>query len=80
MPYSTDVIDNLAGAPLTRRELEILALLADGNSTSAIAARLGLSPATIKSHLRRVYRKIGAHNRVQAVRHYLGLLASPQQY
>jgi DNA-binding CsgD family transcriptional regulator len=44
MPYSTDVIDNLAGAPLTLRELEILALLADGNSTSAIAARLGLSP------------------------------------
>jgi DNA-binding CsgD family transcriptional regulator len=57
--------------PLTPRELEILALLAAGNTTPDIARQLGVTPGTIKTHLTSVYRKIGAKNRIQASRHYL---------
>ncbi len=56
---------------LTPRELEILALLAAGNTTPDIARQLGVTPGTIKTHLTSVYRKIGAKNRIQATRHYL---------
>jgi DNA-binding CsgD family transcriptional regulator len=59
------------GDALTPRELEILALLAAGNSTPDIAEQLGITPGTIKTHLTSVYKKIGAKNRVQAARHYL---------
>jgi DNA-binding CsgD family transcriptional regulator len=76
MPYSNGA-NRLEGHPLTAREVEVLALLADGKSTSDIAAQLGITPATIKSHLTSVYRKIGARNRVQAARHYLDHVALP---
>jgi DNA-binding CsgD family transcriptional regulator len=61
--------------PLTRRELEILALLSAGHSTPDIARQLGISPGTVKTHLTSVYKKIGAKNRVQAARYYLDHLA-----
>jgi DNA-binding CsgD family transcriptional regulator len=60
---------------LTRREHEVLALLAAGNSTPDIAAQLAVSSGTVKTHLTNVYRKIGAKNRVQAARYYLDQLA-----
>jgi DNA-binding CsgD family transcriptional regulator len=60
---------------LTRRELQILTLLAAGNSTPEIAQQLGISPGTVKSHLTSVYKTIGAKNRVQAARYYLDHLA-----
>ena len=65
------------GDPLTRREHEILALLAEGMTTPQIAERLGIRPGTIKTHLTSVYRKTGAQNRVQAARHYLDQHAPP---
>jgi DNA-binding CsgD family transcriptional regulator len=48
------------GEPLTPREQEILALLTAGESTREIAARLGIGPGTVETHVRRIYRKIGA--------------------
>jgi DNA-binding CsgD family transcriptional regulator len=62
-------------APFTPRELEVLALVAAGNSTSAIADELAIMPGTVKAHLTSVYKKIGARNRVQAARYYLDHLA-----
>jgi DNA-binding CsgD family transcriptional regulator len=56
---------------LTNRELEVLALVAAGETTPAISERLGVVENTIKSHLTSVYKKTGSANRVQAVRHYL---------
>jgi DNA-binding NarL/FixJ family response regulator len=53
--------------PLTRRELEVLGLLAQGNNPDAIAARLVISPKTVASHLQRVMAKLGVHSRVHAV-------------
>jgi DNA-binding CsgD family transcriptional regulator len=59
------------GDRLTAREQEVLGLLAAGNTTADIAARLGVAPATVKTHLTSVYKKISATNRVQAARYYL---------
>jgi two-component system, NarL family, nitrate/nitrite response regulator NarL len=52
---------------LTRRECEILALLADGLSQKAIAEGLVISPATVATHIQRILVKLGAHSRAQAV-------------
>jgi DNA-binding CsgD family transcriptional regulator len=59
------------GDALSPRELEILALLADGNSTRQIAARLDITTSTVKTHLTSLYKKIGAQNRVHAARYHL---------
>jgi DNA-binding CsgD family transcriptional regulator/pimeloyl-ACP methyl ester carboxylesterase len=67
----------VAGAPapraasLSRRELEVLRLLATGESNSQIARRLGLSTHTIERHVANLYRKIGARGRADAVAHAL---------
>jgi DNA-binding CsgD family transcriptional regulator len=66
-----------AGEQLTAREQDVLALVADGEPTSAISQRLGISENTIKSHLTSVYRKTGSRNRVQAARHYLDQYGEP---
>jgi LuxR family maltose regulon positive regulatory protein len=62
--------------PLTRREIEILVLLAPGLVNKEIGARLFISPETVKKHTQAIYRKLNVSNRRQAVvRAYeLGLL------
>ncbi len=52
---------------LARKELEILQLLAEGLSNLAIAARLFISETTVRTHLRSINAKFGAHNRTQAI-------------
>ncbi len=52
---------------LTARELEILALVAEGLSNDEIADRLVISPATSKTHVSRVMSKLGARDRAQLV-------------
>jgi len=54
-------------AELTPRELEVLGLLAGGLSNSAIAAQLILGEATVKTHVARIFSKLGLHDRAQAV-------------
>ena len=54
-------------ASLTKRELEILRHLSTGNPISAIASTLHISQNTMKTHLKNVYRKIGAAGRDEAV-------------
>lgn len=62
---------------LTDREREVLALTADGLSGPEIAARLHLSPTTVKTHLQNVYRKLEVSDRAAAVAEALrrGLLS-----
>lgn len=55
---------------LTPREHEVVALLAEGATNSAIARRLVVSEATVKSHVKNVMRKLRANNRAQAVAKY----------
>jgi DNA-binding NarL/FixJ family response regulator len=60
-----------AGEPaepvITRREAEVLQLVADGLSTTEVAARLYISVKTVKNHLASIYAKLDARDRTQAV-------------
>jgi DNA-binding NarL/FixJ family response regulator len=51
---------------LTTREAEVLAKVAAGVSNEVIAGQLCISPYTVKTHVYRIFRKIGASNRLQA--------------
>ncbi|MET8243871.1 helix-turn-helix transcriptional regulator [Streptomyces sp. NPDC005202] len=55
------------GTSLAPREVDVLACVAAGATNAAAAARLGLSPETVKSYLRSAMRKLGAHTRGEAV-------------
>ena len=52
---------------LTEREMAVLRLLRGSLTLPEIAAELELSPETIKTHTRVIYRKLGVHNRRDAV-------------
>ena len=54
-------------AGLTRREAQVLGLLAAGRSNKEIAAELFLSERTVERHITNVYRKIGTHRRTEAM-------------
>jgi ATP/maltotriose-dependent transcriptional regulator MalT len=53
---------------ITPRELQILELIAGGLSNGEIAERIHVSENTVKTHLSRVFDKLGARRRTQAVR------------
>jgi DNA-binding NarL/FixJ family response regulator len=54
--------------PLTRREMEILRLVAEGHSNSQLARMLWVTEQTVKFHLSNIYRKLGVANRTEASR------------
>lgn len=56
--------------PLTARERQILLFMGEGHPNKVAAHRLGLSEATVKFHLRNIYRKLHAQNRTQALARY----------
>ena len=53
--------------PLSRRESQILQKVAYGATTKEVAHDLGISPHTVKTHLERIFEKLGANDRAQAV-------------
>jgi DNA-binding CsgD family transcriptional regulator len=59
---------------LTRRELDVLRLLAEGSTNKAIADALVISPGTVKFHVNSILRKLRVANRAEAVSQYLRLL------
>jgi DNA-binding NarL/FixJ family response regulator len=64
---------------LTRREREILALVAEGQSNAAMARELWVTEQTVKFHLSNIYRKLGVANRTAASRwaHGHGIVKAP---
>ena len=71
---------NAESTALTEREHDVLLLLAEGLNAAAIGAKLYLSESTTKSHIARIYQKLGAANRAQALvtAMRIGLLSAVQ--
>jgi DNA-binding NarL/FixJ family response regulator len=68
-PLADDLLkaDGAGRARLTRRELEVLAAMADGASNKVIARRLGISFHTVKFHVAAILAKLDADSRTEAV-------------
>jgi DNA-binding CsgD family transcriptional regulator len=73
-PQAVGVLSLLETAPrdarapvLTARQLEVLALLAEGHTSETIAAQLVISVATVRNHVTAILRELGAHSRLEAV-------------
>jgi DNA-binding NarL/FixJ family response regulator len=66
---------------LSTREHDVLLLLADGANAAAIGQQLYMSESTVKSHIARIYQKLGAQNRAQALvtAMRIGLLSAVQR-
>ncbi|HEY7536667.1 MAG TPA: LuxR C-terminal-related transcriptional regulator [Gaiellaceae bacterium] len=52
---------------LSRRQREVLGLLAEGFPPRAIAAQLGIAETTVRNHIQGVLRRLGCHSQLQAV-------------
>ena len=63
------------GKSLSARESEIMSLIADGHTNGEIASSLFLAEKTVKNHVRRIYSKLGVHNRSAAIAHWLSTRA-----
>jgi DNA-binding NarL/FixJ family response regulator len=59
--------DRMSGTDLTRRELDVLKLLAAGGSNRRIAERLHVTEGTVKTHLNNILGKLGVTSRTQAI-------------
>jgi two-component system, NarL family, nitrate/nitrite response regulator NarL len=69
-PRPVGRIDSSSGPPgpvLTRREHEVLEALVRGKGTAELAEQLGVSPATARSHVQSLLRRLDAHSRLEAV-------------
>ena len=80
LPSEADAASDLLGGalePLTKKEIRVLQLLVEGYSNSAMAEKLFVSDSTVRTHLRNINMKLGAHSRTQAVAiaRRLGLIA-----
>ena len=62
-----DSVEDDADRAVTKREVEVLQLIADGCSTPEVAERLYISQKTVKNHLASIYHKLDARDRTQAV-------------
>ncbi len=67
-PRVRDALAEAAAIGLTERERRVLGLVADGLTNRAIGSRLGISEATVKTHLANLFPKLGAPDRAAAVR------------
>jgi DNA-binding NarL/FixJ family response regulator len=71
MEESPEDIDAPGTDRLSTRELEILALLAEGYPNKEIASRMSISYSTVRTHLVNIYEKLHVHSRTEAANKYL---------
>jgi DNA-binding NarL/FixJ family response regulator len=64
---ATQLADHAADDALTPREIEVLSLIAAGNSNKLIADQLSITQETVKGHVKNVLSKLGANDRTHAV-------------
>ncbi|MFG2262087.1 LuxR C-terminal-related transcriptional regulator [Streptomyces sp. NPDC048720] len=84
LPQRSLFADDWTGAkvsgPMSARELEVLAMLAEGMSNAELAGRLFISVSTVKRHLTNIYRKLGAVSRVDALRRAVAAGMLPERH
>jgi len=73
-----DYLPEMVAGHLTGRELEVLELVSRGLTNAEIAARLNLSPWTVKRHVARLLAKAGMHRRVELAVWFNALQAEKQ--
>jgi len=66
------------GHGLSAREVEVMSLIADGQTNGQIAAHLFLAEKTVKNHVRRIYSKLGVGNRPAAIAYWRKAGPAPQ--
>jgi DNA-binding NarL/FixJ family response regulator len=64
---AVQLADHAADDPLTTREVEVLTMIAEGNSNKIIADRLCITEHTVKGHVKSILSKLGASDRTHAV-------------
>jgi DNA-binding NarL/FixJ family response regulator len=64
---ATEMAEHVTDDELTARECEVLRLVAIGNANKEVAARMGISEETVKTHMKNVMTKLGARDRTHAV-------------
>ncbi|GIH51402.1 LuxR C-terminal-related transcriptional regulator [Microbispora rosea] len=70
-------IDDRTGMGLSKREAEVMELIATGHSNGEIARLLFLSEKTVKNHVNRIYAKLGVDSRMTAICRWRGEPAPP---
>jgi two-component system, NarL family, response regulator YdfI len=68
-----------AGSTLSERELEVLALVADGQRNKEIADHLGITERTVKAHLQSIFGKLGATSRAEAIARAMAASLLPER-
>jgi LuxR family transcriptional regulator, maltose regulon positive regulatory protein len=63
----TEESSTITSRPLSRREIGVLQMIADGMSNKGIARSLGITPETVKSHAKSIFVKLATRTRAQAV-------------
>lgn len=66
-PVAEKLAEREDGGGLTRREVEVLTLVAQGQSNKLIAAQLGVVEGTVKAHILSIFQKLGVDDRTAAV-------------
>jgi DNA-binding NarL/FixJ family response regulator len=75
--HQVDAADQLG---FSRREREVLGELVSGQDNRLIAATLGIAEETVKSHLKSIFRKLGAHGRAHALALAIGTATAERTY
>jgi DNA-binding NarL/FixJ family response regulator len=57
----------LSDSPLSKREIEVLLQLSEGENYNQIAVKMFVSPSTVRKHIENIYRKLQVHNKTQAI-------------
>ena len=79
--FTTSLAASFATRPLSKRELEIIALVGEGDTNREIGQKLSIAEDTVKSHMANVLRALNARNRAHAlsIAHRRGLLMASQE-
>jgi DNA-binding CsgD family transcriptional regulator len=72
-PAAGRALDGSSARPLTSREIQVLVAVREAKANAQIAVQLGISPLTVKNHLRSIQKKLGARNRAHAVAEAMSL-------